>query len=181
MALITKTPMSFSSFEQIHEEGDAAFLHHIQKSLGGGFHLDQGRLIPSLNWQWNTRSIDLSDCIDLTSLFAVLATKAENAIEITGIQGAKHKECDRLVAITQELKKMNGKIQTLGDTLLIEPSSLKGARVNSWDDHRMVFALSIAAMMAEGETVIEGAGCILKSYPSYVKEMQALGFTWEWV
>lgn len=181
LAIITKTPVALGMFTQMEDEGDVAFLRHIQETLGSHFTISNGYIIPALDWKWQASTINLSDCSDLTSLFAVLATRSDMPTQITGIAGVKNKECDRLEAIAAELKKMGGDIKSNEDGLEIHPSILQGAKLNSWGDHRMVLALSIAAMMARGESYIENASCILKSYPGFVEEMQKLGFAWEWV
>jgi len=70
---------------------------------------------------------------------------------------------------------MNGEIEELPDGLSIKESCLKGAKVNGHHDHRVIMALSIAGMIAEGRTEIDSAEAISVTYPDYVASMRNLG------
>ena len=108
-------------------------------------------------------------------ILAVLGCFAEGRIEIVNAAIARKKECDRLHAITAELKKMGAKIEEKEDSLIIHPSKLVGANLSTYHDHRMVMALSVAAMQAEGESVIEGVDAVKKTYPSFLEDFKKLG------
>jgi 3-phosphoshikimate 1-carboxyvinyltransferase len=77
--------------------------------------------------------------------------------------------------MAEELKKMGAEIEELPDGLMMRKSSLKGARVNGHNDHRVVMALSIAGLIAEGRTIIDTAEAVSVTYPGYVETMQNLG------
>jgi 3-phosphoshikimate 1-carboxyvinyltransferase len=120
--------------------------------------------------------VDMRANPDLVPTVAVLAAVAEGITEITGVAHLRYKETDRLKLITEELKKMGARIEEKGDGLRIEgKTELKAAKVYSHDDHRLAMALTIAALSARGETVIEGAECARISYPSFFEDMLALG------
>jgi 3-phosphoshikimate 1-carboxyvinyltransferase len=75
----------------------------------------------------------------------------------------------------EELSKMGADIEELPDGLIVRQSRLKGAVVNGHDDHRVVMALAIAAMMADGETVIETAQAANVTYPGFVNDFRNIG------
>jgi len=56
-----------------------------------------------------------------------------------------------------------------------DASDLIGARVDGRHDHRVVMALAVAALAAEGETVIETAESVDVSYPGFADDLRALG------
>ena len=59
--------------------------------------------------------------------------------------------------------------------MIIEgPVRLKGATCTSFDDHRIAMALTIAGLIAEGDTVIDGADCIAISFPEFADTVTAL-------
>ncbi len=63
---------------------------------------------------------------------------------------------------------MGAAVEELPDGMIIEGGRpLKGAEVRSHGDHRIAMALAVAALGAEGETVIENTGCITTSFPSF--------------
>jgi 3-phosphoshikimate 1-carboxyvinyltransferase len=71
---------------------------------------------------------------------------------------------------------MGAPIQEKDDGFVVEgPVPLRGARVHGHGDHRLAMALVIAGLIAEGETVVEGADVIADSFPDFVSLMQELG------
>ena len=120
--------------------------------------------------------VDMRANPDLVPTVAVLAAVADGSTEITGVSHLRYKETDRLKLITEELKKMGAGIEEKEDGLRIEgKKELKAAKVHSHDDHRLAMALTIAALYAPGETVIENVECAKISYPSFFNDMLELG------
>ncbi len=119
--------------------------------------------------------VNMRENPDLVPTIAVLGAVAEGTTEITGVAHLRYKETDRLRFLTEELRKMGVRIEEQEDGLLIEGRELKAAKVFSHDDHRLAMALSIAALSAGGETVIEGAECAEVSYPSFFEDIRNLG------
>ncbi|MFA5572074.1 MAG: 3-phosphoshikimate 1-carboxyvinyltransferase, partial [Candidatus Bathyarchaeia archaeon] len=85
------------------------------------------------------------------------------------------KESNRLFAIYETLGKMGANITITEDTMSINGTSLHGAVVDPHNDHRIAMAASIAALGAEGQTTIEHAECIRKSYPQFYVHLKQLG------
>src|SRR3989339_995814 len=106
--------------------------------------------------------------IDEIPIIAVAATQANGITRITGAKELRVKECDRLSAISTELKKMGADITELEDGLIIKgPTNLKGATVNSYKDHRIAMSLAIASLVAEGNTEIIDRECVNISFPEF--------------
>ncbi len=55
------------------------------------------------------------------------------------------------------------------------PCRLHGATIDPHDDHRIAMACAVAALRAEGETVIQNADCVRKSYPHFFTDLRTLG------
>ena len=71
---------------------------------------------------------------------------------------------------------MGAQIAINDDGLIIEGGSpLQGATVNSHNDHRIAMACAVAALGAEGETTIQNAECVRKSYPQFFLHLKQLG------
>ena len=70
---------------------------------------------------------------------------------------------------------MGGNVKVTEDGLIIKPSSLKGSVVNSYNDHRIAMSLAIAALGAEGKTIIKNTDCVAKTFPNFVEEFKRLG------
>lgn len=112
-------------------------------------------------------TIDVSPFIDAVPILAVLGCFTSSPLTLVNAAMARKKESDRLSAISLELKKMGARIEEKEDGLVIYPSALQGARLFSHHDHRIAMALAIAALGSKGDSVIEGASCIAKSYPNF--------------
>ena len=117
---------------------------------------------------------DLSDCIDLLPTMAALAAAANGVSELTGISRARLKESDRVAAVKEGLKRMGIPVREERDTMFITGGAPQGAVVDSMGDHRIAMAFSILGVLA-GDTVIEDAGCVSKTYPEFWNVLKGLG------
>ncbi|HEY4691774.1 MAG TPA: 3-phosphoshikimate 1-carboxyvinyltransferase, partial [Anaerolineae bacterium] len=113
--------------------------------------------------------------IDEFPIFAVAATQAEGETVVRDAAELRVKESDRIAAIVAELRKMGAAIEVREDGFVVEGlTPLHGARVESHGDHRLAMALAVAGLVAEGETVIDGAECIDESFPGFIDLMRSL-------
>jgi 3-phosphoshikimate 1-carboxyvinyltransferase len=113
--------------------------------------------------------------VDEIPVLSVLATQAEGETSVRGAEELRVKETDRIAAVSSELKKMGASVEEQKDGLIIRGrSSLKGAPVKSYDDHRMAMSLAVAALVAEGDTRIEAFDCIGISYPAFPSDLKAV-------
>ncbi len=113
--------------------------------------------------------------IDELPLLAVIGTQSEGETVVRGAVELRVKESDRIKAIVSQLRKMGGSIQELEDGFIARgPVKLKGTKVSSFGDHRIAMSLAVAALCAEGETVIEGWECVDISFPGFVDCLKRL-------
>ena len=117
---------------------------------------------------------DLSDCIDLLPTMAVLAAVADGVSELTGIGRARLKESNRVAAVKEGLERMGVKATEERDRLMVTGSKPKGALIDSKSDHRVAMAFSILGSVA-GETIIDDAECVSKTYPEFWNELKNIG------
>jgi 3-phosphoshikimate 1-carboxyvinyltransferase len=121
------------------------------------------------------RDIDLNSMPDALPALAVLGCFAEGATRLHNVKQARIKETDRIAVMTAELKKMGAAIEELPDGLIVRRSALHGTRVNGHGDHRVVMALALAGMIADGETVIDTAEAAAVTYPGFADDFRAIG------
>jgi 3-phosphoshikimate 1-carboxyvinyltransferase len=113
--------------------------------------------------------------IDELSLIAVVATQAQGKTVVSGARELRVKETDRIKAIVSELKKMGADIEEREDGFTVNgPTRLQGAVCKSYNDHRIAMSLAVAALLAEGKTVIKNSECIDISFPGFEKTLQNL-------
>jgi len=114
--------------------------------------------------------------IDEIPIIAVLASQAQGITEIRGAAELRVKETDRIATLTTELRKMGADVKALEDGMVIAgPTRLRGAEVSSHGDHRIAMALAVAALTAEGETLITRAESTYVSYPWFDRQLTGLG------
>ncbi len=113
--------------------------------------------------------------IDELPLIAVIATQAQGKTVVKDALELRIKESDRISAIVGELKKMGASIEETKDGFVVEgPTPLHSAVCNSYDDHRIAMALSVAAWIADGESTIKDADCVGISFPEFYNMVRNL-------
>jgi 3-phosphoshikimate 1-carboxyvinyltransferase len=153
-------PVSLVSIRSEHGElvGDISVRHEPLK--GGSI---EGDAIPQL--------------IDELPAIAVLGPYTEQGIEIRSAAELRVKESDRIAVLVENLRRMGAKVEELPDGLRVAGRSagrLHGAEIEPHGDHRMAMAFAIAALGAEGETVIRDAECAAVSYPEFFPTLERL-------
>lgn len=119
---------------------------------------------------------DATDCPDLFPPLVALAVYCQGTSVIQGVSRLAHKESNRGLTLQEEFGKMGAVIKLQDDLMIIEGGKpLHGAAVHSRHDHRIAMACAVAALKAEGETIIEDAEAINKSYPDFYQHLQHLG------
>jgi 3-phosphoshikimate 1-carboxyvinyltransferase len=114
--------------------------------------------------------------IDEFPVFAVAATQAQGQTVVRDARELRVKETDRIAAVVTELRAMGASIEEREDGFIVYgPTYLRGAQVHGRGDHRLAMALVVAGLIAQGETVVEGAEVIADSFPDFVDVMCKLG------
>lgn len=179
-AVLTNSEAIFTEVDTQDVQGDKAFLD-ILISMGASIEVkkEQRMIQVKKGSQLRGAAIDLNACIDALPILAVIGCFSEGTTHLFNAQAARHKECDRIASITKELKKMGADIQEKEDGLVVKKSflGLKGSTLSTYCDHRMGMALSVAGLLAQGDSVIKNTECINKSYPNFKKHLKQLGAT----
>jgi 3-phosphoshikimate 1-carboxyvinyltransferase len=121
--------------------------------------------------------LDATESPDLFPPLVALAAYCTGVSKIKGISRLKHKESDRAEALSEEFSKMGIRIKTQDDYLHVTGGAVKGARINSHDDHRIAMAAAVAALGAADVVFIKDSHCVAKSYPRFFDDLRSLGAT----
>ena len=119
----------------------------------------------------------IAQLIDELPAIAVLGPYTEQGIEIRNAAELRVKESDRIAVLAENLGRMGAKVEELPDGLRVAGRSagrLHGAEIEPHGDHRMAMAFAVAALGAEGETVIRDAECAAVSYPEFFSTLERL-------
>ena len=106
--------------------------------------------------------------IDELPVLVAIAPYTTNGIEIRDAQELRVKESDRIALVARNLRAMGAECEEREDGLQVPGNQvLHGAEIDSGGDHRIAMAFAIAALRAQGETVIHGADSARISFPEF--------------
>ena len=118
---------------------------------------------------------DSAALIDEIPVLAAIAPYTEQGIEVRDAKELRVKESDRIAALATNLRRMGAQVEEREDGLKIPGSqTLHGAELDSFSDHRIAMAFAVAALRAEGETLIRGAESAAISYPAFFNTLEEL-------
>jgi 3-phosphoshikimate 1-carboxyvinyltransferase len=104
---------------------------------------------------------------------SVVAALAEGSTEIRDAKELRVKETDRIAAMATNLRAFGVTVDEHDDGMTIHGgAALKGAKVESFGDHRIAMSCAILGLFAKGETTISETGCIATSYPTFEQDMR---------
>ncbi|MDO5575817.1 MAG: 3-phosphoshikimate 1-carboxyvinyltransferase [Fibrobacter sp.] len=173
-AAITNGSVELKGLDFTDPQGDKG-VFDILESAGAKIEKGSGCVNVSGNAPLDGKVIDLNSMPDALPAIAVLACCSQGETRITNIGHARIKETDRISVMQKELTKMGADIRETGDDLLIRHSNLHGANVCGHHDHRVIMALALAGMTADGETIIDTAESAQVTYPDFVRDFSAIG------
>jgi 3-phosphoshikimate 1-carboxyvinyltransferase len=121
---------------------------------------------------------DSAALIDEIPVLAAIAPFSEQGLEVHDAGELRVKESDRIASIVTNLRKMGAEVEEREDGLRIPGGqTLRGAELDSFGDHRIAMAFAVAALRAQGETLIQGAESAAISYPAFFETLEALAAT----
>jgi 3-phosphoshikimate 1-carboxyvinyltransferase len=117
---------------------------------------------------------EVPNLIDEVPILAVAGALAEGAMTIRNAAELRVKETDRIETTIRNLRLMGGEIEEFEDGMVITGGrNLKGAKLESYGDHRIAMAFAIAGLLAEeGQTTIANTACVSTSYPTFTQHLE---------
>ncbi len=116
----------------------------------------------------------IANVIDEIPILAVFGTQVNGGIEVRGASELRVKESDRIASVVVNLRRMGADVEEFEDGFRVGRSRLKGAVIDSFDDHRIAMAFAVAGLFAEGETEIVGAECAGVSFPEFFETLASV-------
>jgi 3-phosphoshikimate 1-carboxyvinyltransferase len=117
--------------------------------------------------------VDMNSISDTVMTLAAVALFANSPTTIRNIGHIRHKETDRLSAISAELRKIGAVIEETETSIRIEPGNYHEATLCTYKDHRMAMSLALAGLRIPG-IIIEDPHCVAKTYPRFFKDLEKL-------
>ncbi len=121
------------------------------------------------------KGAEIPNVIDEIPAIAVAAALAEGTTLIRDARELRVKETDRIAAVATNLRAMGVEVEEFPDGMAITGGKpLKGARMQSFGDHRIAMAFAVAGLFASGETIIEDTACVQTSYPTFFETLKKI-------
>lgn len=117
----------------------------------------------------------IAGLIDELPILCVVGTQVEGGLEIRDASELRVKETDRIGAMVKNLRALGADVEEYSDGLRVEGRTrLRGARLESFGDHRIAMACAVAALIAEGESELVGADAVAVSFPEFFALLEAV-------
>ena len=171
-AAITKGTVTVKGCGTDSLQGDARFAEVLEK-MGAKVEWEpqQVKLTGS---SLNGIDVDMNQMPDAAMTLAVAALFASGPTAIRNILNWRVKETERLKAVSTELRKLGAEVEEGYDYLVIQPpEQIKKAEIDTYDDHRMAMAFSLAAC-GESPMTINNPECVSKTFPNYFEVLDGL-------
>lgn len=170
---LSSTPLKLTGLDMSDSQGDKAVVDML-RAMGAEITEEPDGLRVS-GGQLRGCELDLNATPDALPALAVVGCFAEGETRLVNVAQARLKETDRIAVMAQELAKLGADIEERPDGLVIRQSQLHGTAVHGHADHRVVMALTVAGLLAAGETSIDTAEAVAVTFPDFVTLMTALG------
>ncbi len=152
---------------------DSGSCINVMPPPGSGMQADQKfhDLIVQQPWRpAYSRSTDLADSIMTT---IVLAPFAPAVTQFTHLGRLRVQECERVIALRTELTKCGALVEEVGDTLTVHPSPLRGAEIETYNDHRIAMCFGMLGLRVPGIR-LRNPACVRKTFPNFFAKLADL-------
>ena len=175
-AAITNSKVQINNLDYESVQGDKAILGILKQMGVNGKVCENSVELEGSGGLLKAVDIDAKNIPDLVPACTVLACYAKGTSRIFGAHRLRFKESDRLKSLYSELRKMGAQTDMDDDGLTVKgPCFLHGAVVDPHNDHRIAMACAVAALGADGQTTIQNAECVRKSYPQFFTDLKSIG------
>ncbi|MGD0383006.1 MAG: 3-phosphoshikimate 1-carboxyvinyltransferase [Thermoguttaceae bacterium] len=149
-------------------QGDLAFCDCLEKM---GCTVEYGEnAITLIGRKLRGIDLDMNAISDTVQTLAAAALFADGPTTISGAAHIRHKETDRIHALATELRKIGAGVEERPDGLRIIPGPLHGARIETYNDHRMAMSMALVGLAVPGIVILDPE-CTAKTYPDFFADL----------
>jgi len=173
-----KGPVTCFGLAKDTKQGDAKIVELLERF---GAKIDQSNGFTIQKGELRGIDIDASAVPDLVPILGVVASVSQGETRIYNAKRLRIKESNRLETVQEGLSRLGVSIEETDDGLRIQGERTKAtnatntSQVSGYGDHRIVMAMSVAALALEEEIVIEGTQAVEKSYPTFFEAWEQIG------
>lgn len=162
---------------QIDQKFEPIYRNFSQQMIGGG-EVTEEEMLEKFGEKWQqkillekpliySRKTDLGDSIMTLITISPLSTRP---VFFTDLERLRVQECERVLALKTELSKCGAVVVEEGETLKVYPSKLRGAEIETYNDHRIAMCFSVLGLKIGG-IKIKNPECVKKTFPSFYQKM----------
>ncbi|MBB3727585.1 3-phosphoshikimate 1-carboxyvinyltransferase [Nonomuraea dietziae] len=117
-------------------------------------------------------TVNMRDISDTVPTLAAIAPFATGPVRIEDVYNTRVKECDRLAACEENLRRLGVEVRTGRDWIEIQPGTPEAAEIACHGDHRIAMAFSVTGLRVPGVT-LDDPGCVRKTFPTFHEVLAA--------
>ena len=167
MAILLKIKSVVRGIHSDCIQGDKKFLSVLEKM---GCHVKEDKIGVEVDgshlFSYHGLEVDMSDFSDQALTMAVVAAFADSPTRIKNIGHIRRQESDRVQVIVDELSKLGGHAKIITENgrtdIVISPSSLHGAEIDTHEDHRVAMSFALAGLLVD-HVIIKNPMCCKKT------------------
>ncbi len=155
-------------------QGDSAIVD-ILKAMGGKIYFDGDVLCAEKSELKAIGEIDAKEFPDIVPVLSLACALAKGKTVIKNIERLRIKECDRVEATVDMLKRFGADITSTESEIIINGKDrLQPAEIDTFNDHRIAMTAAVASLVCDGDVVIQNPKCVNKSYPKFFEDFDRL-------
>ncbi|MBC9715808.1 3-phosphoshikimate 1-carboxyvinyltransferase [Streptomyces sp. TRM66268-LWL] len=158
-------------------QGDLRFIEVLAR-MGAEAEVGEDATTVRGRGQLTGLTVNMRDISDTMPTLAALAPFASGPVRIEDVHNTRVKECDRLEACAQNLRRLGVETRTGDDWLEIHPGTPRGAEIRTYGDHRIVMSFAVTALRTPGIS-FDDPGCVRKTFPGFHDAFATLNRQWE--
>ncbi|MBI2603737.1 MAG: 3-phosphoshikimate 1-carboxyvinyltransferase [Deltaproteobacteria bacterium] len=172
LAAITGLRITVENLPSDPPQSDLGFATILSK-MGCRVERDANSLTVEGTRELQGLDLDMCDMSDVVPSLVVVALFAKSSTTIRNVAHMRHKECDRLRALRQELSKF-AKIEERADGLIIEPLTsfpTESIDIETYEDHRIAMAFTVLSVRIPRLRILNPS-CVAKTYPTFFRDLK---------
>ncbi|SFF56064.1 3-phosphoshikimate 1-carboxyvinyltransferase [Streptomyces mirabilis] len=149
-------------------QGDLGFVDVLRR-MGARVEVGSGGTTVAGTGGLRGLTVNMRDISDTMPTLAAIAPFASGPVRIEDVANTRVKECDRLDACAENLRRLGVRVETGADWIEIHPGTelVPGAEIKTYGDHRIVMSFAVTGLRAPGGVSFDDPGCVRKTFPAF--------------
>ncbi|MBX9399185.1 3-phosphoshikimate 1-carboxyvinyltransferase [Streptomyces sp. TRM72054] len=146
-------------------QGDLAFVDVLRR-MGADVEIGGDRTTVRGTGRLHGLTVNMRDISDTMPTLAAIAPYASGPVRIEDVANTRVKECDRLEACAENLRRLGVEVSTGPDWIEVQPGRPIATDIKTYGDHRIVMSFAVTGLRAPGMTY-DDPGCVRKTFPGF--------------